>query len=365
MPAVQWLDEHEKEKGINPHILEALDLFIFQHVSTKNKFGYLLSTENIISKLSDECEQISFPNVYFGGYYPQYVVSERNVLVNSKWHRNGVVPYGDFILEDFFTKQKSDLNLENCLLDENLFSKDYVLWALEKSFLELETREAKCTIKISDYIRDTYKKRFIFYSPSHSTNEVIYELTKRILIKLAIETNTIEETLPENDGVEMLLYPSVQKHLELEFTKNEFTFCKTLKEKKDTISNYARSYGYFCFIEHAKSGQPVSEQLNLYKLVMLNKKLVTDRTTGSFVVNNLRGGAHLSMYLNLHMNSKNETIAYLPKCYAPSSAFYATGSAFIKADNRNCVIKIDTSGAVICNSNFGSCVLSINTSWVF
>ena len=360
MLAVQWLGNHERKSGINVAILQALDLFVYQNVSLNNQYSKLLATENILPQLSAKCKKIAIPNAYFMGYFPQHIQNRRYTLKGYNWP---VVPYGDFVLETFFAKKRHDAELEQYITDEHLFSEEYVVNQATNSMKELKKREAACDIIISDYIEENYRKKHIFYTPSHPTNEITFELGKRILQDLGIKSNEVQDNLEDNNGIELLIYPSVKKHLGLKFEKKKFTFHKGLKKEQDDIVNYARNYGYFCFFEYDKNNDSSMESTNLYRTVVLNQQLVNARVSGSFIVKSPL--VQLSLYLTILSNDLSEPIAYIPKEFAPKNDFYATGIILRGGENYKCVIKIGRSGELLCNTRLGDSVLSVDVSWTF
>ena len=359
MPAVQWFGEKEQKHGINQYILDTLGVFIYQHVTIANKYSIKLATKTIVAQLSNVCKTISIPNLYFKGYFPQDIKNKRNVLIGSKWHLNGVVSYGDFVLESFFEKNKSEAELEDYLLSDELFLKEYVILQAEGSLNELKRREQECDIIISDYVEENYKTSYLFYTPNHPTNELTHALCNRILSRLDILPNDTYVQLPQNDKIELVIYPAVYKHLNLTFTKTTFTPCKSLNKEPVDVLNYARNYGYFCFLEYPKENVHDEVPVELYRIVVINTKFVNARSAGSFTVKN--STAHLSLYLDLLSNISNEPIVYIPREYAPVNSFFSTVSTF--GGSRNCIIKIGEDGSIQCNSSAGKCVGLIDVCW--
>lgn len=100
-----------------------------------------------------------------------------------------------------------------------IIDREEIMEGVRLSFSELKRREEKADIKISDYIIENYKKRQLFYSKNHPTNDVLIEYTERILQCLGYDT---EEKMSGTDffvkagtlkGHDLPLYPAVIKAL--------------------------------------------------------------------------------------------------------------------------------------------------------
>ena len=59
----------EKQTTIPSELLQKVDLFIYQPV--KDIHGER-SSKAVLAKLSPRCKKISFPSLYFKGYFPQF-----------------------------------------------------------------------------------------------------------------------------------------------------------------------------------------------------------------------------------------------------------------------------------------------------
>ena len=79
-----WEKEDEEEYKIlfESGVLRMAKYLFTQEVSVRNRFGYLASTEYVISQLSDECQIVTIANLYFEGYFPK--LWRENRLVERK-----------------------------------------------------------------------------------------------------------------------------------------------------------------------------------------------------------------------------------------------------------------------------------------
>ena len=78
-------------KPISNNLLSRTKLFIHQPV--KDIHGDC-SSNYILSQLPKDCLCISFPSLYFTGYFPQYCKNPNNKVV-KKLYPYGIIPYGD------------------------------------------------------------------------------------------------------------------------------------------------------------------------------------------------------------------------------------------------------------------------------
>ena len=75
------------------------DLFISQRISNDNRFNPVLATQKIPSLIPEDAKIIWVPNVYFDGYFPQYVKNLRNF--GTDIHQSGFFPHGDKFVDAF------------------------------------------------------------------------------------------------------------------------------------------------------------------------------------------------------------------------------------------------------------------------
>ncbi len=122
---------------------------------------------------------------------------------------------------------------------------------VELSFKELEKREQSCDVKISDYIRKHYKEKVLFYGRNHPINEVMFEVTKRILKCLNIrETRKYNEV--ENDftlqSQDVPVYPAVKAVLGIPEGDALYYANKNLWPFKADIKNFLIMYANMCLL---------------------------------------------------------------------------------------------------------------------
>lgn len=234
---------NEAEIKLLRKIIKYADLFIYQNIKMDNKFSPLLGTEYMNTILRKDCIKICIPNIYFAGYYPQQC--------NNKYDKSGLFAIGDININSLYEKNKLTKGNIDRLNDENYYSKEEVLNFLAQSFEELKKRENEhCDIIISDFLEINYKNSLLFYSNNHPSKIVIIELTQRIIEFLYGERDENyqwNEIIGELDMISQPIYSSVEKHLNLEFSRKAFMPYKNYSPEVMDWNKYANTYIEKCF----------------------------------------------------------------------------------------------------------------------
>ena len=87
------------QKSFKENFWSLCDLFISQKIKSTNDYTPLISSRRIASFLPDDAKIIWIPNVYFVGYFPQYVKNLRNLDTDK--HPRGRFSYGDKYVDAF------------------------------------------------------------------------------------------------------------------------------------------------------------------------------------------------------------------------------------------------------------------------
>lgn len=222
MPFVQSIDIKVAAEGFNEVLLKNLDLFISMHILEDNKFSIKVSTKYIKDKLSNDCQIVIIPNCYFTAYYPQIAAFKTDYLPYFiKPPFGKILSYNDCYAE---TAVKNDTSITHP-------TKEQIIDNLEKTIVEMITRENKCDITISDYILSNYKDRRIFYSRSHPTTDVLKEEVRRLMIHLGYTGEIEDGDIFKLDRYKEYIYPEVFDTLGLSFTDPHSYINKSLSEE--------------------------------------------------------------------------------------------------------------------------------------
>ncbi len=184
----------DQMKDILENIAPTADLIISQPISDKYRNVDVFATTTLKRYIKKDARHIIIPNCYFTGYDPKpYQLrdsSDQTVSVNGISY----IPYHclNELLAGDITKAVEKWNHPD-LIDDLAIKNNYL-----STIGELKSREFKIfdtnygvDITISDFIENNYKEKLLFHTYNHPTNILLFELTKRILIRLGISTSDI------------------------------------------------------------------------------------------------------------------------------------------------------------------------------
>lgn len=222
-----------------------VDLFIYQSVSVNNRFSPILNTDDILEKLSSRCKTVNIVNIYFEGYFPQYAAKPDGEKICDL--RVGRDKYLDEMIKKGLTKEE----IYALVSKDDFIAAKEIEENVEDSFQQLLIREEKVDVKISDYIRQYYRKRQLFYFVNHPIEELVLEYGNRILVYLGYPIGKCNKTdyflqCGTLKGQDLPIYPSVIKHLGLEeyetkFYPDRYIAPEILLDFKESIYFYCNS----------------------------------------------------------------------------------------------------------------------------
>ena len=239
--------------GSGGAFLKLCDLFISQHVKGNNRFHPLIATKNIAEKFNENTKIIWIPNVYFDGYFPQFTHVIGSDLAPFI-HRD---KYVDEIME------RSEMNPDvekilDQIQDENFIPPAEIRRHVDNSLAELKTREWTCDIKMADYIETNFQPQQIFFSPNHPVPLVVFELAKRILRFIGIQSENFVELKNMLDdenrkwallGQDIPIYSAVKKCLGIEKVYTEYYANLNSWKFRGNFRDYMRQYILKCWHE--------------------------------------------------------------------------------------------------------------------
>lgn len=269
------------KRTIPDRLLQRAKLFIYQPI--KDRHG-ISSTKHILSRISPECRQISFPPLYFTGYHPQYCKNPQDRVVEPVYPF-GIMPYGDINIISMLEKGKSIAEIIETLNDPDFYDRDFLLANVENSLAELARREASLNIKVSEFIKTHYRQHYLFHTINHPTDILGIYVVNQIL--QAIDLPKLEDNLfidrPHRgvlDKKQIPIYPSTIANLQLSFIDenavyrhdsfctNRMTFTRYIKEYINlNQSNCQVTENYFNSIENINQGQLKSAEKSLKKAI--------------------------------------------------------------------------------------------------
>ena len=234
----------EKESTIPQELLQQADLFIHQPVK---KIHGDRSSEFILSQLPSSCQTISFPSLYFKGYFPQYCKNPDNKVIKPNYPY-GIMPHGDSNIISLVNEGKSVTEIIKILSDPDFYSRDFVIKNFNSTINELAKRETTIDIKVSDFIELHYQNYHLFHTQNHPSDLLGSYIVNQILelINLPILTqNLLEDSFHREvlDSFQIPIYPSVIKHLGLKFADcNTVYRNSSFSTNKMTFARYITEY---------------------------------------------------------------------------------------------------------------------------
>lgn len=229
---------------ISESLLENTDLIIYQQIRRENLYGSQWSTEELLLHLPSTCVKICIPNTVFFGYFPQEGPRHDTILKNQINH----VPMfcGDKFIDNEFRRCGSIQQTIKILSSPDYLTEDQIMKNLYRSFRMLELQDLGCDIPMRDFVIQEFRRQFLFTEPKHPTNVFFREMAERILRKLGLSDrfNDVELLDRENtlSTINRLLYPTVIKHLGLQFTCDSYYCDRRLTDQKLTFSEFIQLY---------------------------------------------------------------------------------------------------------------------------
>lgn len=197
------------------------------------------SLEKVLGWVSDTCKKIEVTNAAFKGYMPQH--TER-VFKN-----NGFFIWGDKNLNKIIEEELFD-SLDE-LEKDDFYDTEYVNTYFSKSVKRMKLYEKSCTVGIADYIELHGRDRVLYYSVTHPENEIMIEITRRILMEMGICEWGANSKIENKNGLFDLhshgeiVYPSVYKGLGIKENPKERRIQPgNYKKQVYSFKEYLRQY---------------------------------------------------------------------------------------------------------------------------
>lgn len=209
------------------HMKDISDLYVYTPKILDLDSIYALS----LDELPDDCQVVSVSNLVVSVYWPQI---DTNIHHYNDWY---LYPYNIKRSMDFYHTlyRQEDCNIirmlqegktvreiVDALSSEDFYTEKEVLRHKNVSIKLVGIAENKVDVKILDFIKDTYQKEMLYQNFIHPNKSIIWEYVSRLLNKIGISSQEVEnlkECAPKHvhQGGDVPIYPSVAKHLQLEF----------------------------------------------------------------------------------------------------------------------------------------------------
>lgn len=238
IPPVQTLREIDIQEVISK--VESADLFIYQPITTSHNRPKELSSDFLTKVVKPRANSISFPSIYFDGYFPHLQTFKGYVSTLNLVH--------DYVIAYSCAIGLSEGETFELIQDENLYSEKLSSKLADSSLKKLEYRESQFNIdiKVSGVIRENYRRIKMFNQFNHPRRVVFKHIAESIMRKIGIINFYIDECGPSRlDKIMTPVYRSTYKNLKLEF-EEDFECYNGLsgkgKKQRDVISEFFEFY---------------------------------------------------------------------------------------------------------------------------
>ena len=243
IPRVCQEDETIWNTIIESGIFSFCSLLIYQIVLDNNRYGKSRSTSNITNLLNENCITVSIPNIYFDGYFPQIEKNTHNILEDVQ--EDGLFKWGDKFVNKLLLEGKPQNQIIAAVFDEEYLSGEVIQKCVNDSLENLQKREERTDIKISDFVKSHYRERQLFFAPNHPNNELLLECSVRILTFLGMANDIKTESVNSFVslmGEDLVVYPSVIKELGLKQYYNSFFPNRYIEHLAYSAADYYKLY---------------------------------------------------------------------------------------------------------------------------
>ena len=235
---VQLLRDDDAHKVCS--IAKEVDLFIYQPIKSTPRRPETLTSLYLLNQLSRTAVSVSFPSIYFDGYFPHLQSLNGWVAKLNLVH--------DYFIAYLSSKKFLVSDICSILQNDNLYPKELSISLFNRAVNELENREINenIDIHVSSFIKENHKTSKLFNQFNHPKRKVIRFVAESILSKIDIDNFLISEEGPSHlDEIVTPIYRSTFKNLELNFHE-DFELYSTLKNKemlqKEVVSEFYDFY---------------------------------------------------------------------------------------------------------------------------
>lgn len=356
MPFVQSIDKKVETEGFDEILLKNLNLFVSMYISEDNKFSNKVSTEYIRNKLCKDCQTVIIPNCYFAAYFPQITAFKTDFLpcFIKPPLGNNLLSYNDCYAE---VAVKNDTSIVHP-------TKEQITSNLEKTIVEMITREKRCDIKISDYILSNYRNHRIFYTRSHPTTEVLKEEVRRLMIYLGYSGEICDGDVFRLERHKEYIYPEVYQTLGFSFFDPHSYINKSLSEESFDDEMYLALLKLYKKPDYwRKTIRWISQPMK--KSIDFSSNIAT--MEGVRITSRILALSSALAQLSLTFVTTTDIgdscgIVKIPSCIAPSYEYITTGQ---HQDGSIVKIKICSNGIISSLSDIlKDMELQIETTWL-
>jgi len=231
---------------IDEELLMRADVFIHQDIRPDNQSGYFVSDEYTVSKIRDDCINITIPNfVGMGGWMYPNTNGENLRKIRRVDGIETEVIFRDEALDSAYNK--GYVSLYDIMSYWNGYEVDNLGERQEKDFNKIKERQENWDISIADFIFNNYTKIPCFVDQGHPSRYLMFEIGKKVAKRL----NLVFEERGHYDlklGLPLPLLPSVNDYylfsFEVEREVRDEYFGKRVKNE---LEDYIRAYMWWYY----------------------------------------------------------------------------------------------------------------------
>lgn len=214
-------------------------------------------------ELPENCKIVTVTTAILRLYWPQMKINLKNnrneyFILNREGKGHGPFECADVNINRMIREGKDVEEIVALLTSEDFYTKEEMDKHIKMIFRTAEYQESECDVRISSYVRENYQKKMIYRDMTHMQTELVWEMVRRIVEFLGMDTTEIMEMkedennpanqMYKNHCTEIPVYPSVAKHLGLEWCDKDTLFVVTNYNgvKKMTFEEYVRAYYSVC-----------------------------------------------------------------------------------------------------------------------
>ena len=214
-------------------------------------------------ELPVDCRVVVVPFAVIRLYWPQLKPNVKKAVneffvADKSYKQHGPFEYGDSNINQMIKEDKSIEEILAVLSDEDYYTQEQVENHIDMVMRTLEYEETESDIAIASYIRENYQKRMLYKDMVHMQVDVAWEMVRRVLAYLGMDTTEAIELSKDvntkgyqeiaQHATEIPVYPSVAKHLGLEWCNKDTLYEVTFYNgtKKLTFEEYIRAYYSLC-----------------------------------------------------------------------------------------------------------------------
>jgi hypothetical protein len=223
-------------------LIKEQDIIITQHISSNYRNLDYLNTQYILNNTNGIV--IIFNSCYFKFYYPDL----KYISYNNERLRIPIDYHYQYMIDNYKRGDTIQNYIDNYVNNPNLISEKSLLELATESINELKKRDTEmrknlCTksnvyfISITDYIKNNYKEKLLFYSMNHPSKYLLQFICENIINILNID-NSINYTIDPLNYPKCILYKCLESTVRFKISNDNISTRDTFSITKQYYDTY-------------------------------------------------------------------------------------------------------------------------------